>query len=371
MENKITKILLFMSLLSLSASNVFAEFVDGFPEGCAFATLGQSLPNSYLGYGRIQWMGSSFAFQYIDQSSPGPFAIAEIADNLGLVGQSPEQVTSIDLMNTPRDNFVVAQILDRSYLGLAPIVVCISPVFVGHVRAYQPIDFGDDYWYAYRRYRFDDWGENRWRRWDRWRNDWRGRWKGRWRDKWQDTREKAHLSWKDRRHWDRDRDRDWDTDKRLNKRRPHLKPRPKPLPIRPGEGDSGIRPRPERPVRPTPDLRPERPVKPTPDLRPEKPVRPAPEIKPLRPIRPAPEIKPTRPTRPVQELRPERPTRDAQRGRIDIRLPEQTGGSRHKINIHLEDDDKAPPPRLNIRVGDDQAERTQERRPASRSRVRR
>lgn len=184
-------------ILSVYSSIAHSELIQGFPEGCAFATLNQALPYHILGYGRIRWMGAGWAFQYLDQNVPGPFSIAAVADNLGMMGQNPEQNISMDLLaRTPGDKYVVAQILDRSEMGLGPIVTCISPAFFGEIIPYRPIVFGQDYWSEYRRFRDYRWDDSRRRRWERW--------KYRWNDRIVDWRRK----WREKREHDRDRDRD-------------------------------------------------------------------------------------------------------------------------------------------------------------------
>lgn len=150
--------------------------IKGFPEGCAYASIDEALPDHILGFGRIDFMGSSFVFQYRDRSRPGPFSTAEVATNIGLMGQNPEQNTSLDLMSrTAQDRFVVAQLLDRSELGLAPIVTCISPIFRGTISPDRPIMFGQDYWSEYERfrdYRKEIYRSDRWKRWKhRWMQD--------------------------------------------------------------------------------------------------------------------------------------------------------------------------------------------------------
>lgn len=162
--------------------------IKGFPEGCAYATMNEPLPGQFLAFGRISFMGSSWAFEYMTQTRSGPFQIAEVAQNLGLIGQDPEQNLSVDLMaRTSRENFVVAQLLDRSDLGLGPIVTCISPVFRGRLRPGRPVIFGQDYWTQYDRfieYRRDPLRRNRWHRWqNRWREDGSQDWKRTWREK--------------------------------------------------------------------------------------------------------------------------------------------------------------------------------------------
>lgn len=183
--------------------------IKGFPEGCAYATMNEPLPGHFLAFGRISFMGSSWAFEYMIQNRPGPFRIAEVAPNLGLIGQNPEQNMSVDLMSrTSRESFVVAQLLDRSDLGLAPIVTCVSPVFRGVLRPGRPVVFGQDYWTEYDRfidYRRDPWRRNRWNKWqERWREDGSQDWKRTWRER--------------RNHRDK------------RPRPPVLRPRPKPQP---------------------------------------------------------------------------------------------------------------------------------------------
>jgi len=159
--------------LSTYSSALRAEMIQGFPEGCAFATVNEALPYHVLGYGRIRLMEAGWSFQYMDQSVPGPFSIAAVADNLGLMGQDPEQNIILDLIaRTPEDKYVVAQILDRSEMGLGPIVTCISPAFSGTIYSNRPIVFGQDYWLEYRKYRDYQWDNARKRRWDKLRNRW-------------------------------------------------------------------------------------------------------------------------------------------------------------------------------------------------------
>lgn len=353
MTNKLSKLLLPLILLCFGSTYVHAEFVPDFPQGCAFATLGQSLPNTYLGYGRIEWMGSSFAFQYIDPNVPGPFALAEVADNVGLIGQYPGQVSSVDLMDTPRDNYVVAQILDRSSINLNPIVVCISPVFTGRVRSYMTFDnlpFGDDYFYSYRRFRYDDWDNRRWKDWERWERSWRRNWKGRWDDRWKERRERDRRVWEERRRnpnlFDRDKDRDWkrdwrrdidwkrdrtrDRDQRPNK---PLAPKPRPEPIKPGEtirpgqGGGGIQPKPSlRPVERAPLRRPEQPI-----------------------IRERQREREPERNRDQRQWQQER-QRDGQPHKIHLNIDDDKRGSRPKIHLNIDDNNQGQRPRIKLNI---------------------
>jgi hypothetical protein len=144
----------------------------GFPEGCAYASIYEPLPDSYLAFGRIDFMGSSWTFQYIDPKAGGPFVTADIAENVGTIGQDPEKNTVPSLVRTPQDRFIVAQIFDRSYLGLNPIVTCLSQAFKGNLVPGRKINFGDDYFNAYRRYSTDSWDNYRREKYGRWQNTW-------------------------------------------------------------------------------------------------------------------------------------------------------------------------------------------------------
>ena len=111
----------------------------GFPQGCAYATMNEPLPDHFLGFGRMNYVGSSWVFEYKRQAQAAPLERAEVALNLGLMGQDPEGSVSVEILTrTPRDDYIVAQLLDRSDLNLPPIVTCISPVFRGRLCPTSP-----------------------------------------------------------------------------------------------------------------------------------------------------------------------------------------------------------------------------------------
>jgi hypothetical protein len=146
-----------------------AELVEDFPEGCAWATMKDPLPYSFLGYGRIEYVADEYIFRYINNTN-NRFSIASVADNVGLIGQEPEQNLSRSLLAlTSKKSYVVAQILDRSSLGLEPIVTCISPIFHGQLYEGRPIVFADDYWRVYNRFEHSFWNEYRRKRFQKWK----------------------------------------------------------------------------------------------------------------------------------------------------------------------------------------------------------
>lgn len=264
--------------------------IKGFPEGCAYATMNEPLPGHFLGFGRISFMGSSWAFEYMRQTRPGPFQIAEVAQNLGLIGQNPEQNISVDLMSrTSGESFVVAQLLDRSDLGLGPIVTCISPVFRGRLRPGRPIVYGKDYWTEYDRfidYRRDPLRRNRWNKWqNRWREDGSQDWRRAWRER-KDQRDKHS--------------------------RPILRPRPRPNPdenTRPKPPIVRAQPKADKNTQPTQVLRPRPKPEPDNNTKPRPVLRPWPKpddknIKPVPTLRPPPTPEIDKKKQPAPELKP-------------------------------------------------------------------
>ena len=258
--------------------------INGFPEGCAYATMDQALPGHFLGFGRINFMGSSWAFEYTTQTRAGAFQIAEVAPNLGRMGQNPEQNLSVDLMaRTPGENYVVAQLLDRSDLGLGPIVTCISPVFRGRIIVGQPIVFGRDYWSDYNRFLAYRKDSIRWRHWLQWQRKWR-----------EDSAWDWRRSWRERKKYPKPKPK---PDKNT---KPVVRPRPKPdnnttRPI--------VRPRP----RPEPDDTTRPIVRPRPRPEPDNTTRPI--------VRPRPRPEPDNTTRPTVRPRP-RPKPDNNNGPV-------------------------------------------------------
>jgi len=305
--------------------------IKGFPEGCAYATLSEPLPNHILGYGRIDFMGSSFAFQYLDLSRRGAFQVAEVAQNLGLIGQNPEQNLSIDLMaRTAQDRFVVAQLLDRSEFGLAPIVTCISPVFFGTLTPGREIIFGRDYWTNYDRFQHYRHDSRRYERYKRWKNRWQ---------------HEEDFDW--RKHW---RDKNWHKDSDKRPRPPVLRPRPKPAPEQTTRPKLRPRPKPVPDQTTKPVLRPR--PKPEPDqtTKPELTPRPKPEPgqikKPVLRPRPKPEPDQTPKPKPIhagdkEETKIEIQIPDSdkiKKGHLDIELPTDRRGRQGKIHIQIPDD---------------------------------
>lgn len=171
------------------------DYIEGFPEGCSYANIQQALPGHQLRFGSlVQDYNGDLNLAYGNDF--GQPAYAQIAQNAGIIGQEDEADYSDVLIATPRGYFVVAQILDREYEGLAPIVTCLSRIYEGSYYG-DNIDYGRAYWVEYeraKRYRFDRLRRDRWLR-------------------WKERHELRKQKWRDRR-FNKDRFRNWRKDRR-------------------------------------------------------------------------------------------------------------------------------------------------------------
>lgn len=171
---ELKRVLLSMMLpligVSFFAHKATAEFVDGFPEGCAFASIAQPLPQQFLRYGVIRWYEGLNNWSFLYMNDIGEYVPVEIADNVGRMGAAYQQGVGAELAyGTPRDRYVVAQILDRDDIGLNPIVTCVSNIFRGEIR-FGVRPYAQDYWLEYERYRNWKWDTERR---DKWLYGWR------------------------------------------------------------------------------------------------------------------------------------------------------------------------------------------------------
>lgn len=202
-----------MIILNLAATSSRAEFIEGFPEGCAFASIQAPLPDHQLRFGRVRWEGGYWIFFYVDENMPGPLLMAPVAQNLGMIGLDPGLYFSVDLRAiTPYDNFVIAQVLNRDIIGQPPIVTCVSRVFTGTIRPYRPIPYGPDYYQEVERYRnvgWDDYKSERFRTWrknsEHIRSLWREIHRKKDREKSLDRRRALSPTPNIRKNWDRKR----------------------------------------------------------------------------------------------------------------------------------------------------------------------
>jgi hypothetical protein len=187
MENKYiisrVTIAFFSNFLLSFTLGAQGSIIEGFPEGCTDASTRDPLPGHIIRLGRVARDGMSFYF--LDQNDSQNLQSVSIADNAGLIGQSPEQ-GSVELVRqeTPPNSFAVAQILVGDQ-DMEPMATCLSMAMP--LEQYVPDDYGPEWTWLPRtllitRLRIDHyfrWDRTNWKRW--WRNDFE-RTRGKWRE---------------------------------------------------------------------------------------------------------------------------------------------------------------------------------------------
>lgn len=165
------KFIVCVSIL-LSLPKVFAAEIEGFPEACSDASTREPLPGHIIRLGSVNEGPNGLYFAFPDQNDTTNLQTIDLADNVGLIGQDPNQDLSEMIQNTtPSGSFVVAQVFVGDE-NQEPVVTCLSRVMP--LTQYVPADFGPEWsWlergYFYERLRYKKyhrhWG---WKKW--WRN---------------------------------------------------------------------------------------------------------------------------------------------------------------------------------------------------------
>lgn len=202
-RSSLTKLVLITVSLGISV-HVFAQSIlDQFPMECSMASDREALPGHIIRLGFVNKtpMGRSLLFP--DQRIGERLQRVGIADNVGVIGQDPDDdLSDMIKAQTPGGSFVVAQIFVGDETA-EPVVTCISKPRM--LSSYQPSYYGSDFLWlepvVFRRWlkfeRYDDWG---WRR-------WYGRDFGLIRNKYREYhREHRPGAWKHREHDKRMRD---------------------------------------------------------------------------------------------------------------------------------------------------------------------
>ncbi len=127
----------------LSATNIHAVTVNGFPQQCAFATDRAPMEGHILRLGHINNTPYGWSFLFPDKQGMEVLDRVELADNVGLINQTPS-VNPYDSIHTetPSGEFLVGQI----FVGdpnLSPVVTCVSNVMA--IESLDPTIYGPDF----------------------------------------------------------------------------------------------------------------------------------------------------------------------------------------------------------------------------------
>lgn len=136
-------VLAFTVFSAFLSSSGIAQYLDDFPTACADATVQEALPGHFIRLGFVRKTPQGLGFVFPERQAHKRLEFVPIADNVGLIGQNPEDNPSqMIASNTPDGAFVVAQIFVGDE-NTPPIVTCLSQP--NPLAQYQPSLYGPDF----------------------------------------------------------------------------------------------------------------------------------------------------------------------------------------------------------------------------------
>ncbi len=219
----VNKLLFSGACLLIFSSAAGAVVVEGFPPACSEATTNQALEGHIIQLGVINAGPEGLLFSFPDQNDRRNLQSIGLADNVGLIGQDPEQdFSEMIKQGTPEGSFLVAQVFIGDEQS-EPVVTCLSRVIP--ITRFVPSDYGPRWSWLDRGIFIERlrWKRHRpwnWRKW--WNRDFSSI-RSRFRDSGRDRRWTIRTSDRlrdrsNRRDLSRDRDRDSSRSDRLRDR---------------------------------------------------------------------------------------------------------------------------------------------------------
>jgi hypothetical protein len=164
---------LFCTLILTLGNSGYAQYLDEFPSQCAYASDREPLPGHIIRLGYVANSPYGWSFFFPDRRTSKTLERVNIIDNVGLIGQDPdEDFNDLIQARTPDGSFVVAQIFIANE-NQEPVVTCVSRIVP--LTRYRPAYYGTSFvwldrstfghWLKWRKYS-KKW---QWRKW--WRKD--------------------------------------------------------------------------------------------------------------------------------------------------------------------------------------------------------